>query len=1236
MKSNIKLTAASLFEARRPSPHFQRAINLKYDLNDPDYLAGYIPTPNAAQAIAALLGATRPTAGQRAMVLHGPYGSGKSLLGAALATILSKNETLLPALQPVLGRFQRDFPETAELIEKHLADGPRLLPVVLYGDEGPLAPALSRALTKAMFDLNLGDHRPRTHYHAVLETIEMWQVDYPDTHHQLTILLEAEGLTVSRLKDSLTYAQPEAYALFLRLYPRLTAGATFDHHYRQSIVDTYSETLAVLKEATPYQGMVVLWDEFGRYLEAHAGEVFGPEVALLQDFAEFCNQEPGVHLTLITHKVLGGYAWGFSGEVEKEWNRIAGRFQELDISGDDQVSYRLIAEAITTTNEAAWQSYLATHQNALATLQGQVEEHRIFPALDIERISQWVIEGAFPLHPLTVYCLPRLSAQVAQNERTLFTFIAADEPDALIFRLKRMSLDASPVWVGLDTLFDYFAEAMKADITPGGVHKIWAAADHALTKISADDNLAGRVIKSLAILQVVQKSQADLPTTARLAFAAGENQETVTHTLHHLARRKVLLYARATDSWELSAGSTIDIEEQIRQRLEGHPPSLLQLRRLLEDYLPLEPYRARRYNHRYKMVRFFHNWYRTPNELHADGWDLILKQENYADGLVVYILATNTDALQQARLTVEKVSNRRVTFVLPHEPLRIEEPLRELFALIELNNDLTFKAQDSRLEKELAFYIDDARLRLARMLAPLIDPAQAKADWYWQGRQWTGYVLNSSGRVTRFLSEICEIIFPQTPIFNNEGFNLRRPTSQQVRAAEKVIDALLINEIDEQLGLTGYGPDWLIVKTMLIVPGFLRQQGEDEPWILGPPTGDRAMQVWQAMQDFFEDARVEEQEFSKLIDRLQWEPYGLRLGILPLLLAVVLRQHLHVATVRHNRRPVLPLDGATFTHLCQHPDRYTLELGPETPLQDAVWTLLEKHFGERVMPEERKHQPLRYLTLGMVRWLNSLSRFAQTTVKHISRDARHFRQLIAKAVKDPTQVLFDDLPRLLLGLDESANDIENYADEGRMESRLLELIGELNTAYTDLLHRLDHFIVDEFAKDAPRHMWNRQSALSYWVNRLADQSGQDLQGFQFSDIAAQNLANTAQREISEGNFWDTLAKEIAGTFPRDWDDRSEADFYKALLVAKERVEQQILTLPDETEDVVVDLTIQPLAGDEDSHNYRLREVALSQQGQRILENFKYTLAISGRPLSLNERRQIALEFLRHILSNDDE
>ena len=100
-KSSTLLTC-TLSTFRRPSPHFQRAINLKYDLGNADYIAAYVPTPNAAKAIKALLRSVQPNGSGRATLLHGPYGSGKSLLATVLAAIFSHDEALLEALAPVV------------------------------------------------------------------------------------------------------------------------------------------------------------------------------------------------------------------------------------------------------------------------------------------------------------------------------------------------------------------------------------------------------------------------------------------------------------------------------------------------------------------------------------------------------------------------------------------------------------------------------------------------------------------------------------------------------------------------------------------------------------------------------------------------------------------------------------------------------------------------------------------------------------------------------------------------------------------------------------------------------------------------------------------------------------------------------------------------------------------------------------------------------------------------------
>ncbi|GAB4533280.1 MAG: hypothetical protein Fur0018_22450 [Anaerolineales bacterium] len=49
-KREVTSLNKSLSALLRPASHFQRAINLRYDLGDAAYIAAYVPTPNASRA----------------------------------------------------------------------------------------------------------------------------------------------------------------------------------------------------------------------------------------------------------------------------------------------------------------------------------------------------------------------------------------------------------------------------------------------------------------------------------------------------------------------------------------------------------------------------------------------------------------------------------------------------------------------------------------------------------------------------------------------------------------------------------------------------------------------------------------------------------------------------------------------------------------------------------------------------------------------------------------------------------------------------------------------------------------------------------------------------------------------------------------------------------------------------------------------------------------------------------
>jgi hypothetical protein len=1232
--------------------HFRRSINLAYDAADTDYVKGYIPTLSGTQALASLLAQAIPQERantihqpQRAHVLHAAYGSGKSLLGLVLAALAlhADDQENQHALALVMERIQRHYPEQAETLLHYQKAGPRLLPVLLTGDEGRFIPALTRVLTRTLAHHHLQHIQPHTRFQAALQTITRWQETYPDTYHQFAQQLRHKGHTVESLQEQLTNTENQALELFAQMYPDLTAGSHFDQFAGPPLEDVFHATAQALHEAG-YAGILIIWDEFGRFLEARPGDTFGPEAARLQSFAEFCNRsgKHQVHLVLITHLQLAGYATNLPQHYQHEWARVAERFRSHDVSGDPTVAYELMTEALTIQNQSQWKQFVDTYHDTFEQLALHSLDHALFETLDDTTTCQNVIEQAWPLHPLTLYALPRLANRVAQNERTLFTFLAADEPGTLYQQLQARNESQEWWLVKLDTAWDYFAEAIRADTQAGGTHFIWSGAMYALSKVEPDDTFSRSLVKAMAVLLIVSEVQVQTqafvgratPTTDILSWALNASPEKVETCLRELSLRRAVVFRRADGYWTFTRGSDVDLDAELKAILERHTPTQTQMLQVLKHIAPPPFHLPRQHNLHRGLIRFFWGIYRWCGELPQGCHEEFLKQHGtygYADGAVIYVLVTNDIERQQAIEQIQKRPDERAVYVVPDYPLKLELPIQEIFALQDLQNNDSFMQQDERLASEIAFFLEDAQRRLIRVLQPLLDPDRGGATWWhYDGTQWcSGYATVSD--VSRFLSTRCDKWFHQTPVIKNEMLNQYHPSSQQVRAAEAVINALIQHPGEAfpiNLNIRGGGPDYLIVRTLLVGTKLL-QERDDETWHIVCPQEETPLRaIWDTVQEFLDGASGQEQPASLLLDKLQSPPFGLRRGVLPVLLATCMHARFSVLMLRHHRQVITSLDGAVFTDLCQHPDRYTIEVGPWDERRRVLWEMLEEQFRNFILEQELTQQPVNYLSAGLTRWFHVLSRYCRDT-HDISQEARRLREHIRTIQRNPVQVLLYDLPALL---EEEINhpdeDLEAYRNQ--ITNRLARLKDEITSASNRLLYLIDHYIQEHFAADMLPGQTNAQVVLNSWLIHLEQQSGRDLNTLGFNDYPAQNMVRTIRQSEQQHRerFLDTLAQVVSGLSLYDWNDDSVITFQNTLLDLKQRVEREVLELTQEEHAVTLQLTIPG----EDAQDFRFRPSELSPQGQRILQNFKSTLDIAGRPLSPDERRQIVIALLHTVLN----
>ena len=74
---------------------FQYSVNIGYDLNNDDKLKNFIPTQSALTLLEEILLSTRITSTERARVLIGAYGKGKSHIILMILSMLMKKDISL-------------------------------------------------------------------------------------------------------------------------------------------------------------------------------------------------------------------------------------------------------------------------------------------------------------------------------------------------------------------------------------------------------------------------------------------------------------------------------------------------------------------------------------------------------------------------------------------------------------------------------------------------------------------------------------------------------------------------------------------------------------------------------------------------------------------------------------------------------------------------------------------------------------------------------------------------------------------------------------------------------------------------------------------------------------------------------------------------------------------------------------------------------------------------------------
>ena len=979
---------------------FQTSVNIAYDLNDENKLKSYIPTRSALSLLEDILRSTKPDNTDRARILIGAYGKGKShIVLMILSVLMKKNQALFEKMMPVIKDQQ---PNLYTLIQSHYEHGEKLLPVVISGSSNSIVQAFMLALQRTLEENELQDVMPETNYQAAIRKIEDWKKNYPDVFHAFESSIDDDAASFeARLQDF----DPSAYREFEDIFPKLTAGSAFNPFIGFDVAELYMGVARSLHEKG-YGGLYVVYDEFSKYIENHISEASENDTKTLQDFAEACSRSgrDQVHLMLISHKEITSYIGSASKEAVDGWRGVSERFRHVYLNNNFTQSYEIIASAIRKDPEA-WEQFTKEHQAEFNSLTARYSGHPIFSDLYEDGIKS-VLYDCYPLHPVSTFILPRLSERVAQNERTLFTFLSATGSATLTSFLKQHN-DNKFALVTPDLIYDYFEPLLRQEVYSGNLHKYYTLASSILRSIP-EDSFGAKIVKTIAVIYILEQFEKLSPTMDELVgiYSCAIEPEKVKAEIEDLIKNKYVVYLKRSNGYlKLKETSGVNISEEIsntveKRRQKADIKSILNSSNFDNYMYPS------RYNDEKDMTRYFCFEFIRSSEASDDTNWTAKRKEIKADGVIFAVIPDSMNDIARIRNSILETSSgcKDCVFIIPKQYRNIEKIAREYDAVRILMDGA---GDDRVLFDDYEVVYEDCQDIIRNYIGSFTRPENREAVYIYNGERKR---ISRKSEFSGLLSDICDTLFPNTPVINNEVINKEEITSVTRNSRSKIIAALLREKLEPGLGLKGNSQEVSIMRSTLMRTGILTKVGNSVAIDFFP--ADKNMRgMLRHMMAFVLSARKKEKvSFGDLYEMLASDKFsiGLRKGVIPIYLSTVLHEYMKQIVIR-DRNGQVPLNADTIEQINADPSLFTLSyINWDTDKEEYIQKLSASFCpGRDVMDYDETAEAMR-------RWYLSLPKYARNIVtmpdgSKISPDAKPLMNALKRFDGD-YDLLFGRIP----------------------------------------------------------------------------------------------------------------------------------------------------------------------------------------------------------------------------------
>ncbi|MCI9663316.1 MAG: hypothetical protein HFI46_05485 [Lachnospiraceae bacterium] len=1175
---------------------FKMAINLYLSLNKTDKVLGYIPTKSSVGFMGEYAKAVIENK-EQATLLVGPYGKGKSHLLLVFLAVLSLERTQDNAeiIDKLIEKI-REVDEVGEVVAsqiKSIWNQDKFLPVLITDTTSDLKQAFLYGLNDALKRERLMDLIPDTYYSFALERLNDWEKNYSDTYEIFEQEMSQCGISMSGLRANLKMYSKEALDLFKTIYPKVTAGSEFNPMVVSDVLPLYKSISEKLVEEYKYRGIYIVFDEFSKFIESQNGIAVGANMKLLQDICELATDSHNaqVYFTMIAHKSIKEYGKYLSQDIINSFTGIEGRIIEKYFVTSSKNNYELIKNAIIKKEDML--RAIPHYERILGS--AALQEYYQLPAFRSNFIQSEfdsiILKGCYPLNPIAAYLLLNVSEKIAQNERTLFTFISNDEPHSMARFVSEHSKEME--WsIGADLIYDYFSLLLKKEVSNEYVHNIWLSAEYAIEKCESEEQK--KLIKALAIVLIVNKED-EIPATGkylRLCVNVGDGAQAV----KELEDKQLICIKSATGTFvfKTRAGSELRSEIKRQKEIKGDNVNYAQV---LLDVTGKYHIIPRKYNTVHMMTRFFVNQYmNVDNFLNIDSSEALLG-DCAGDGKVITLFSFSEVDQEMVKQHLFDLAESRLLVVCPKKEIRSQEKLKEYEIIQELRNDQIFTSDNEILKRELPLMIEDLTVELELSLGEVYeDSAEAKV-LYFDGKKVR---VTKTGNEESVVNECCENVYTKTPVINNEMVNRSVIGTAQTRKARVNIIHALLSHTDTEEFYEGSSQEATVYRSLFCVTKIVNNSPDDN-----------IRDMLQEINEFVDSCSDTKGLMTSLITKLTSAPYGMRAGLIPFYLAYSLANRREDVIVYFTDKEI-QLTADIVVNMCNQPEDYAIYISKEDLQKEKYIRELNILFqveDNRNLSANR----IKDIFICMQRWFRALPQVSRNVMdleRYVKSDdmiraMREMRKAMQKVEFNPFESLFVTFPEVFQSesleaafrvIDECKTYYDDYFDWVQAEaiSKIYEVWG--GKRKKDLFH-----------------------CLMEWYANQSKRSKQGLYDGRMTNFmsAIETLDVYSDTEVAK-----KVVKSVTDVYIENWNTGSLEEFVEELNSVKKKIE----SIRDEASAGELTLSFTRRNGKPFEKTYS----HASESTGSVLRNIIEDTLEEYDDLSVNDRVSILLEMIEKI------